>query len=414
MKVAKECCKNGILQSIINRMNMYKEPLFPLEIKFFDVKLIFIITALCPEIRKPLADDEYTVRYLIDILGNIVMKSYGDHHGKTATLNNEVVELASEILKALFNLTLRIQSSESELTKYTDLVSILRKCLLASVDAKDKRVTLHNNVINLLTNIPNPCYKALIPPIDADKTEDQLEYKSHDVAALSQILELLKTKMLNDGSVSDQHEILSPITTVLYKGACADRIIRKYLRSEILPPLKDVHSRPEEGSTLRNCLCRLLTTPMTQLRDIIAELLFVLCKKSVRRMIKYTGYGNAAGLFAQRGLLGGREDDGAADFSSDSEDSETEEYAEHKHMINPVLGCYEPPHADAMAEMSDEQKEFEAMKLVQLMDDLMKSGTIKPCRVGKDGKPEPIEHVLQLQESIKGQTNWRQDNCDSD
>lgn len=42
------------------------------------------------------------------------------------------------------------------------------------------------------------------------------------------------------------------------------------------------------------------------------------------RVIKYFGYGNAAGLFANRGLmLGGR---GKGNYSSDSEDSDTEIY----------------------------------------------------------------------------------------
>ena len=46
---------------------------------------------------------------------------------------------------------------------------------------------------------------------------------------------------------------------------------------------------------------------------------------SVNRMVKYTGYGNCAGLLANRGLmLGGQ---GQGDYSSDSEDSETEEYS---------------------------------------------------------------------------------------
>lgn len=47
----------------------------------------------------------------------------------------------------------------------------------------------------------------------------------------------------------------------------------------------------------------------------------------VSRFIKYTGYGNAAGLLVTRGLLaGGR---GSA-FYSDDEDSDTEEYREAK------------------------------------------------------------------------------------
>lgn len=124
-------------------------------------------------------------------------------------------------------------------------------------------------------------------------------------------------------------------------------------------------------------------------------------------MIKYTGYGNAAGLFASRGLLGKTENpyanilDDNEKYSSDSEDSDTEEYKEYKHGINPVVGCYEPPHPDPTAGMSEEQKEFEAMKLVNLMDRLTRSGVIQPCRVGEDGKPQPIEHVLELQEEFE-------------
>lgn len=82
------------------------------------------------------------------------------------------------------------------------------------------------------------------------------------------------------------------------------RAIRKYLRLHILPPLKETEKRPEETNTLRGHLCKFLTSPITQLRDLAAELLFVLCKCNVSRMIKYTGFGNAAGLLAQKGLLG--------------------------------------------------------------------------------------------------------------
>jgi hypothetical protein len=39
-------------------------------------------------------------------------------------------------------------------------------------------------------------------------------------------------------------------------------------------------NRPEEGITLRAKLCKLLTLPLTELRDLVAELLFVLCKEN--------------------------------------------------------------------------------------------------------------------------------------
>lgn len=47
-------------------------------------------------------------------------------------------------------------------------------------------------------------------------------------------------------------------------------------------------------------------------------------------MIKYTGYGNAAGLFANRGMLFGGDgsSNSPSNYSSDS-DSETEEYAKY-------------------------------------------------------------------------------------
>lgn len=92
--------------------------------------------------------------------------------------------------------------------------------------------------------------------------------------------------------------------------------------------MRDVYNRPEHGDTLRNKLCRLLTSPITDVKYLVADFLFILCKENVVRLIKYTGYGNAAGLLASRGLmLGGR---GKGNYSSESEDSETEEYREVK------------------------------------------------------------------------------------
>jgi hypothetical protein len=52
------------------------------------------------------------------------------------------------------------------------------------------------------------------------------------------------------------------------------------------------------------------------------------------RIVKYTGYGNAAGFLAKRGMmLGGSGNVGSnsgAQYSSDSEDSDTEEYKKFK------------------------------------------------------------------------------------
>lgn len=57
-------------------------------------------------------------------------------------------------------------------------------------------------------------------------------------------------------------------------------------------------------------------------------------------MVKYTGYGNCSGLLAQLGLLKLNETYRKGDYSSDSEDSDTEEYSELKNKYDVyVLTC---------------------------------------------------------------------------
>lgn len=49
---------------------------------------------------------------------------------------------------------------------------------------------------------------------------------------------------------------------------------------QILPPLKDVSQRPEEGCTVKNRLIRLMTHLDTDLKYCAADLIFVLCKEN--------------------------------------------------------------------------------------------------------------------------------------
>lgn len=76
-----------------------------------------------------------------------------------------------------------------------------------------------------------------------------------------------------------------------------------------------------------------------------------------------------------RGLMGaavsGRGNT-AENASDEGENSDTEEYLRVRDQINPIVGCYEPPRPDPMAGMSEEQKEYEAMKLVEQIDKMMK------------------------------------------
>ena len=79
-----------------------------------------------------------------------------------------------------------------------------------------------------------------------------------------------------------------------------------------------------------------------------------------------------------------------------------------------MTGCYEDEKPDPLAGKSEEQKEFEAMELVQMMNKLsgyyfhqcvedfdsisFRSGVIQPCKLGPDGRPYPISHILELRD----------------
>ncbi|XP_039295364.1 synembryn-A [Nilaparvata lugens] len=373
-KVQTICSCNRTIESVVTRLRLFNEPTLPHDVKIFDIKILFLITALSPAAR------------------------------------DQQVAIVVEVLKVLFNIMLKstttpqLAHDEDDTAQFMKLQLILKSMLLCKTTPPQLIQSLHNHVVNLLTLAPNACHRELISIISPNDTPRGHEFNGKNMEAVAVLIDFLDKRLnqVKNGQCSDT-ETLCPILTVLIECAKSDSQLRKYVRAQVLPPLRDVTTRPEQGDKLRNKLCRLLTCPVTNVRDLVAELLFVLCKESVARMIKYTGYGNAAGMFADRGLLGCSRQGGSAPYySSDSDDSETEEYSAYKDRINPILGCYEPAKPDPTNGMTEEQKEYEALRLANMMDKLARDGLIQPCRIGEDGRPEPVEHVLQLAESSNG------------
>lgn len=370
------------------------------------MKLLFLITALNPNIRGKVRDDLHGLTYLVEMLDMTL------HEIKESPwFDDRDIDLMCEILKVLFNLTARNDSvalspsyDEEEL-QFRRLAGVLHDLILnVNSRNREKQQELLSNSINLLTSIPTSCYSELVPLATSGLGDSKaIIFEGYTVNVLDVMLDYLKHRLELTPKLAAQNELLGPVLTALIKSCRCNSVMRRYIRTVVLPPLKDVKRRPEEGTELRNYLCRLLTSPGLQVRDLVAELLFVICKENVGRMVKHTGYGNAAGMFANRGLLGGRTADASQEYSSDSEDSDTEEYKQLQHAINPVVGCYEAPKPNPFEGMTEEQKEYEAMKLVELIDKLDRQGIMKPARIGLDGRPEPVEHILQLQEEIPQQ-----------
>ncbi|KAI1903953.1 hypothetical protein AGOR_G00000710 [Albula goreensis] len=328
-----------------------------------------------------------------------------------APLGRQETERAMEILKILFNVTFdtnRRKVDEEEAATYRHLGAILRHCLMSSAEGEDRTEEFHSHTVNLLGNLPLPCLDVLLIP---KVHQGSIEYMGVNMDAVSMLLEFMERRLDRGNKLK---ETLLPSLNLLTESARIHRETRKFLRTKVLPPLRDVKNRPEVGNALRNKLVRMMTHIDTDVKHCAAEFLFVLCKESVSRFIKYTGYGNAAGLLAARGLMRGGRDPG---LYSEDEDSDTEEYREAKPHINPVTGRVEDEQPNPMEGMTEEQKEYEAMKLVNMFDKLSRDHVIQPMKLGADGKMtslEPGDFEALVQQGQRGQRGQREQNSDDE
>ncbi|KAL4713516.1 hypothetical protein ACJJTC_007754 [Scirpophaga incertulas] len=413
-EVARDTCANtSVDQALIGRLRVFKDVPFKDEVMIYDMKLLFILTALRDDVKRKVKYELHGLDYLLSGLNELLLEASIDLPApSSSSKKDDLVQglrswylqdgqqaIACEIFKVLFNLISytppHSMSDEEQEAIYLKLMPVLTSMLCAQTTNHIKLMDLRSNIANLLTSVPSNFYSYLTLELTQDEV-CQYEYDGKNMDALQSLIEFLQFRLSNVSCIDQQFEQLSPIVSVMLKSARACRSQRKYLRQIVLPPLRDVSTPPEKGDTLRNMLCKHLTTPVTKLRDLVAEFLFVLCKEKVGRMVKYTGFGNAAGHLAQQGLLGGAR---GAKYSSSSDDSDTEEYRLAEPHIDPVVGCTRPPRANPLEGMTDEQKEHEAMKLVNLFDKMLSEGVVRPARIGPDGRPQPVEHVLELRDN---------------
>ncbi|XP_053283619.1 synembryn-A [Pleuronectes platessa] len=385
-----------LIKGLSERLKQCHDSTWIHEVRFFDLRLTFLLTTLRVDVRAQLAQELHG----ISLLGNQLDVTLGLCWPDTletaragsedvpleelSPLSREQIELAMEILKILFNLTFdtaRRKVDEEEMAEYRHLGAILRHCLMSHADGEERTEEFHSHTVNLLGNLPLPCLGVLLMP---KVQQASIEYMGVNMDAVNMLLKFMEKRL---DRVHKLRETLLPSLNLLTESGRIHRETRKFLRSKVLPPLRDVINKPEVGSALRNKLVRMMTHIDTDVKDCAAEFLFVLCKESVSRFVKYTGYGNAAGLLAARGLLTGSRDSG---IYSEDEDSETEEYREAKAHINPITGVVEEEQPNPMEGMTEEQKEYEAMKLVRMFDKLSRTNVIQPMQLSMDGKMREI------------------------
>uniref|UniRef100_A0A8D8LRZ6 Synembryn-A n=2 Tax=Cacopsylla melanoneura TaxID=428564 RepID=A0A8D8LRZ6_9HEMI len=393
--------QSSILQSIIYRLRTYSDPHLPYQVKLFDMKLLFLITAFCPDVRLHVKEEQHGVIYLIEIL-DLILKQATVTSGKQMQhlqiiLDEEQVLLLAEVLKTLFNLLCKYSLSQpldDDDPLSHRLVSFLRELLLCKGNKID---LLRTHVINLLTTVS----PSSLEELGSNASDGSGSHKTDAIHNIVNYLheEFQRRNVGNKSGLTNLENVdtILPVLLVLSEAARHHKTLRRLIRQLVLPARKDFSSRPEEGDSLLSHLTRCLSCGNTTLRDCCADLLFVLCKENPARLIKYTGYGNAAGMLAARGLLGCQN---SGQYSSSSEESDTEEYIRVRDDINPITGVYEPPKSDPMIEMSEERKEYEAVQLVGMIDKLQKMGVVQACKLGEDGKPQPVEHILELRDQL--------------
>uniref|UniRef100_A0A2K6FVF6 Synembryn n=1 Tax=Propithecus coquereli TaxID=379532 RepID=A0A2K6FVF6_PROCO len=312
----------NLAAKLCNLLRKCKDRKFINDIKCFDLRLLFLLSLLHTDIRSQLRYELQGLPLLTQILESAFSikwtdeyESAIDHNGPP--LSPQETDCAIEALKALFNVTVDSWKVHKE------------------------------NAVNLLSNVPVSCLDVLICPLTHEETAQEattldelpsdetaeketvlqnntMVYNGMNMEAIHVLLNFME-KRIDKGS--SYREGLTPVLSLLTECSRAHRNIRKFLKDQVLPPLRDVTNRPEVGSTVRNKLVRLMTHVDLGVKQIAAEFLFVLCKERVDSLLKYTGYGNAAGLLAARGLLaGGRGDN----WYSEDEDTDTEEYKNAK------------------------------------------------------------------------------------
>ncbi|XP_056137297.1 synembryn-B isoform X2 [Lampris incognitus] len=361
------------------------------EVGLFSLRLLFLLSALRRDVREDLQREQHPVRLLTELLEHTVaLRWVGPYEvappePQALPIPAEDNERSMEALKTLFSLTLSDARDEDSDHQFRRIAAIMRHLLMLKTQTEEKTEEAHSHAINLLCNLPVSCLDVLIDvPIQGGLEK----YNGKNMDVIQVLLDFME-KRIDKGS--NYKEGLTPVLSLMAEGSRHHREIRRYIKAQVLPPLKDVKIRPEIGTTIRNKLVRLMTHVDMGVKQSAAEFLFVLCKESVDNLLKYTGYGNAAGLLEARGLLaGGR---GETQYSDD-EDSDTEEYKSAKPFINPITGHVEEPMPNPMEEMTEEQKEYEAQKLVNMFDKLSRQNLIRPMGVKKDGTLAPLDETL--------------------
>lgn len=168
------------------------------DLQYFDMKLLFIITGLNPNVRTKVRDDYHGLTYLVETLA-LIMRDYKSQ----SYLPEKQIDLLCEILKVLFNITVRNETSvateEEEEIQFRRLAVVLHDLLLCKSYSKEKQSDLYSNTVNLLTNVPTACYSELVLGLHDDEVvaKGVRVFEGNDMTAIDVLLDFLRCRLDN-------------------------------------------------------------------------------------------------------------------------------------------------------------------------------------------------------------------------
>lgn len=198
------CLKNTAIAGIVRRLRTGKTENVAYELQYFDMKLLFIITGTNADARPKLRDDYYGLVYLTELLEMIIQElgAVALAAGQPLRLADKQVDLVCEILKVLFNITFRTETSvateEEEAVHMRRLAMGMHDLLRCSALNRDKQTELCVHVVNLLTNVPTECYGELVLRIGEPRPHagPETAFEGYDVTVLDVLLAFLRQRLM--------------------------------------------------------------------------------------------------------------------------------------------------------------------------------------------------------------------------
>ncbi|KAB0392640.1 hypothetical protein E2I00_004625, partial [Balaenoptera physalus] len=227
----------GLVVRLAERVRLYRQRSFPHDVQFFDLRLLFLLTALRADVRQQLFQELQGVHLLTEALELTLGMTPGERPPEL--LPPQETERAMEILK-------------EDTALYRHLGTLLRHCVMVAA-AGDRTEEFHGHTVNLLGNLPLKCLDVLLT---LEPHEGSLEFLGVNMDVIGVLLSFLEKRLHQTHRLK---ESVAPALSVLTECARVHRPARKFLKAQLL----------------RNKLVRLMTHLDTDVKRVAAEFLFV-------------------------------------------------------------------------------------------------------------------------------------------